>query len=193
MSESDLHGAEGTWQEPARWSKRRLLRILTFVAVVALAVVAYEKLTEKNAHLTAVDRASGAQRWKDTLPVAGAAVIWQQNDLLGIGACGGADGGETLVVDPSTGKMLQDRDWRSADGDPALVSVWIDTATIADPFPLPEFSYDRGTGSLVSAKGWAIRVHVSGYPRHIPILVIGDSVYFIENAIGCGPGTGGGG
>jgi hypothetical protein len=29
--------------------------------------------------------------------------------------------------------------------------------------------------------------------RHIPTLVVGDSVYFIENACGCAPGSGGGG
>jgi hypothetical protein len=191
MSESDLSRVEETWQKPARLTKRRFLLIGSIVVV--LAVVVYERLTEKHAHLTAVDRFPGAQLWRDTLSVPGAAVIWRHDDALGIGACGGADGGVTLIVEPSTGKVLHDRDWRPADGDPALVSVWIDPSTVAGAIALPEFSYDPASGSLVSAKGWSIKVHVSGYPRHIPILVVGESVYFVENAKGCGPGSGGGG
>jgi hypothetical protein len=194
MSESDVPREGEPWQKPARLTKRRAWLILSFVVVVVLAVVVYLKLTEKHAHLTAVDRATGAQRWRDKLPAPAAATLIRQQDAeLGIGACGRGAEGSWIVVDPSTGKVLPDRDWRPADGNPPLVSVWIDPSTVGDPTAVPEFSYDSVSGSLVSVKGWSIKVHVSGYPRHIPILVVGDSVYFIENAKGCGPGGGGGG
>jgi hypothetical protein len=190
MSESE----EETGRMPARLTNRRVWLILSFVVVVVLGVVVYERLTEKHAHLTAVDRATGVQRWRDELPApAAAAMILQQDDVLGISACSRGVEGSWLAVDPSTGKVLEDRGWRATDGEPPLVSVWIDPATVADLTAVPEFSYDPVSGSLVSAKGWTVKVHVSGYPRHIPILVLGDSVYFIENAKGCGPGGGGGG
>ena len=192
MAASDIPWEDTTWQKPARITKRRVGLVLLFLALVAVFVAVYLKVTEKHARLTAVDRSTGAERWRDTLPEPGAAAIVQQGNALGISACADGEGGGWLVVDPSTG-TVHERDWRPADGDPALVSVWIDPPTIQFPTAVPEFSYDRATGSLVSAKGWTVKVHVSGFPRQIPILVVGDTVYFIENATGCAPGREGGG
>jgi outer membrane protein assembly factor BamB len=90
-------------------------------ALVGGAVAVRINGSSRHAHLSALDRATGARRWRVTLPAAGAMVIVAQGETsLGVSACS-SDAG-WYDVDRATG-TLHTRRWTPADGNPRLVSV----------------------------------------------------------------------
>ena len=142
-----------------------------------------------DSQLTAVDRDSGTQLWTKNLERSGVQNIWHEQDQLVVIAC--FDGNIVLRIDPASGRILESR---PAGGFTPSDESYIEGEGVQTrpgpgsygPPTAEELSYDRATHFLVSAKGWSIKVDVSG-PPWMPVLIGPDVVYFIEDAGNCDP------
>ena len=158
------------------------------VVVVGGAVLWSRVLAPEDSHLTAVDRETGTQLWTKSLERSGAQWVWQEKDQLVVFAC--FNGHVALRIDPASGRIAESRPHEGfGSGDERnFEGAGVQTrAPGPGPFGLPtaeELSYDRTTRSLVSTKGWSVKVDASG-PDWMPVLIRPDVVYFIENAGEC--------
>ena len=167
--------------------RRPVVLVAVLVSIIG-AIVLFRALQPEDSQLTAVDRETGTPLWTRSLQRSGAQWIWQEKDQLVVFAC--RNGHIALLIDPANGRIVATRpnEGFGTPDESAFEGAGVQTrAPGPGPFGLPiaeELSYDAATHLLVSARGWSIKVDVSG-PDWMPVLIRPDVVYFIENAGEC--------